>query len=58
MTTRTRYWLRTEPRALLAWHGCTSEDAQRLRSTGWTEVDVSAFRVLLRGERNVTEVIQ
>lgn len=23
MTPRTRYWLRTKPRALLAWHGCT-----------------------------------
>jgi hypothetical protein len=47
------YWLRTSPRALCTWYGCTAEDRERLRGEGWSQVDASAFEVLVRKAKEV-----
>jgi hypothetical protein len=51
------YWLRTSPRALCTWYGCTAADRERLVRDGWSQVDVAAFEVLrLTGESVATKV--
>jgi hypothetical protein len=49
------YWLRTTPWSVLAWHGCTEQDAVKLRGERWHELDRTAYEVLLRADRYAKE---